>query len=139
MEKKQANNLVISNQVALVNQKDKYLDIDQKIFDNYNKAVKDKSWGRQGRSVAKLPPKVLFFGMNRSESLGTAPTDYHRKRTSEGVAGIKIHSKPPKSKQSHRVRAGTNTGGTGLGFTAVDISSMGIDQVMNTAFSVNFK
>ena len=39
IEKKLKNNMVISNQVALVNQQDKYLDMDQKIFENYNKLV----------------------------------------------------------------------------------------------------
>lgn len=37
IEKKLKNNMVISNQVALVNQQDKYLDMDQKIFENYHK------------------------------------------------------------------------------------------------------
>lgn len=67
IEKKLKNNLVISNQVALVNQQDKYLDMDQKIFDNYHKQVQDRGWTRSRISAAKLPPTVLF-GLHRSGS-----------------------------------------------------------------------
>ena len=44
--RKAQHNAEISNQVALVNHQDKYLDIDQKIFSNYNKAIRDKGWAR---------------------------------------------------------------------------------------------
>lgn len=70
------NNQVVSRQLTVVNQQDKYLDLDARIFENYNKQIKDKGWTRERRTAAKLPPSVLF-GLQKSTdnaSQGTAAT-----------------------------------------------------------------
>ena len=59
----------MSRQLALVNQADKYLDLDQKIEMNHRRAVMDKGWGRDMRSSAKVPPAVLFG--QRGASMGS--------------------------------------------------------------------
>ena len=157
IEKKLKNNMVISNQVALVNQQDKYLHMDQKIFDNYNKQVQDRGWTRSRRSAAKLPPTVLF-GLHRSGSQGfdSDPSarrpSFMNKRTAQssmqqlsrgGAYGAK-NRKPPKSKQSGRTGHSTAafSNPMGLGFSAQDVNSMGINidkMAAHTAFSANFR
>lgn len=61
----------------------------------------------------------------RAETEGTG---YTKKRSDYSVGAKKASKKPPKSKQSNRVVGG-------LGFTAVDITSMGLDGLINTAIS----
>jgi hypothetical protein len=62
-----------------------------------------------------------------------------------GAYGAKSYNnrKPPKSKQSRRTGESTNafTNPMGLGFSAQDVTSMGInmDKMANTAFSNNFR
>lgn len=73
---KQKNNQVVSRQLAIVNQQDKYLDLDAKILENYNRQIRDKGWTRERRTAAKMPPSVLF-GLQKSSdnaSQGTAAT-----------------------------------------------------------------
>ena len=57
---KTKNNVVVSKQLAVVNQTDQYLDLDQKIEDNHRKQIMDKGWTRSRISAAKMPPSQLF-------------------------------------------------------------------------------
>ena len=59
---------MVSNQLALVSQADNYLDLDQKIQDNYIKNKNEIGWAKQTQKAAKIPPNVLF-GLQRSDSM----------------------------------------------------------------------
>lgn len=63
-------NQKVQNQLELVNKADKYVDIDQKIYENYIERKQVTGWAKSSISAAKMPPSVLFGFSNPK---GTAP------------------------------------------------------------------
>ena len=117
--------------MALVNQADKYLDMDQRIYENYSKTLKDRGWSREKRSAAKIPPNVLF-GLQRSETLTTGITRTNlaaAPRNRAAGTSSAAHFLPPKSKGSLRSKKSyiAKQPSGGLGFSAGDIGSMNIN------------
>lgn len=57
---KELNNAKVQNQLELVNKADKYVDIDQKIYENYIERKQVQGWAKASISAAKVPPSVLY-------------------------------------------------------------------------------
>ena len=146
------NNKAVSNQLALVSQTDKYLDIDQKIHENYRKSITDKGWARDKRTAAKLPPSILFGlpkgdPLNNMRNVRSGEPGARKPQESSHYFGAKSKSRQTykfnkgylNPGQSNPAQSYTKPSTGGLGFSLGDIGSMGInmDFYQNGKFNIN--
>lgn len=98
MDKTQMSLYKMQNQLQLVHKADKYVDIDQKIYENYIERKQQTGWAKSRISAAKIPPSVLY-GFNP-----TATSSNAAKTTHGSIFNMKAHMTaysghlPPKSK-----------------------------------------